>query len=342
MSKNRLELQIQRNEIEQQIDSLEKELFECQEQKQTLILGNTKASIILLEEDLSHEIDALKSQLTSIDAELAKLKKFNREVCLQNIDYLLSKNSIKLGVLESESGNRPGYLSRMRSGKSASDPSIEFLMVASEQLNIPLDILVAANISDLTPTEVFILDFLNKIIQDTEKDLLFWEHESVAELQSLEIFTDDYGNLSVSHPLFSVHKQAYIDDYTYSFYESRFFRKSHIEPCNKCYHAQLIPTDQWLYIMECTEIELEKKVKTEPFFEFYMVDFDRFGNSTPKKICNSRDVSSPIKAAINSLVMQISWSTSHLHIEDNVKDAITAYMKGAAPLPSDDDDLPFC
>ena len=67
---------------------------------------------------------------------------------------------------------------------------------------------------------------------------------------------------------------------------------------------------------------------------------DRFGNATTKKVCNTLDVSSPIKATINSMIKLIVVSLSHVHIEDTVKDAIDAYMKGIAPLP-DDDILPF-
>ena len=48
----------------------------------------------------------------------------------------------------------------MKSGKSTSDPSIEFLMIASEQLEVPLDMLVSSKVSELTPTEEFILNFL--------------------------------------------------------------------------------------------------------------------------------------------------------------------------------------
>lgn len=47
------------------------------------------------------------------------------DICLENIDFLLAQKDVKIGALETESGNHPGYLSRMKSGKSSSDPSID-------------------------------------------------------------------------------------------------------------------------------------------------------------------------------------------------------------------------
>lgn len=74
-----------------------------------------------------------------------------------------------MGELEEESGNYPGYLSRMKSGKSSSDPSIEFLMTAAEELNVPLELLVSSDLTEMTSTETFIMKFLNKMIDNTQK-----------------------------------------------------------------------------------------------------------------------------------------------------------------------------
>lgn len=341
MESNRVELQTRKNEIERLIDSLEAEIGNCQIQQQSTKIKAEKITYISKESECQEEITKLKQELANLNFELSKLKRFNRSVCLENIDYLLAQKGIKLGALETDSGNRPGYLSRMKSGKSTSDPSIEFLMIASEQLEVPLDMLVSSKVSELTPTEEFILNFLKKVINDTKEDKLTWERELVAELENLEIYTDNQGYSSVSHPLYSVHEERTEDNYNeYPVYESLFFKGCDVKPCNNCYHARLLPTDQWLYIMACEKGDERITCKEESFFELYLVSYDRFGNATTKKVCNTLDVSSPIKATINSMIQLIVVSLSHVHIEDTVKDAIDAYMKGIAPLP-DDDTLPF-
>jgi hypothetical protein len=71
-----------------------------------------------------------------------------------------------------------------------------------------------------------------------------------------------------------------------------------------------------------------------------LVSYVGFGDTITKKLCNTLNVSSPIRATINSLIKQIIVSLSHIHIEDMVKEAIDAYMNGIAPCP-DDDALPF-
>lgn len=337
MGSNRVELQTRKNEIERLIDSLKAEIGNCQIQQQSTKIKAEKITYISKESECQEEITKLKQELADLNFELSKLKRFNRKVCLENIDYLLAQKDIKLGALETDSGNRPGYLSRMKSGKSTSDPSIEFLMTASEKLEVPLDMLVSSKVSELTPTEEFILNFLKKVIHDTKEDKLTWERESVAELENLEIYTNNQGYSEVSHPLYSVHEERTEDNYSeYPVYESLFFKSCGVKPCNNCYHARLVPTDQWLYIMECEKIACRE----ERFFEFYLVSYDRFGNAITKKICNTLDVSSPIRATINSLIKLIVVSLSHVHIEDTVKDAIDAYMKGIASL-LDDDTLPF-
>lgn len=94
------------------------------------------------ESKCNEEISALKEELSHIEYTLASFKRFNRERCLENIDFLLAQKDVKLGALETESGNHPGYLSRMKSGKSSSDPSIEFLMTASSEIECILTIAV--------------------------------------------------------------------------------------------------------------------------------------------------------------------------------------------------------
>ena len=92
----------------------------------------------------------------------------------------------------------------MKSGKSNSDPSIEFLMTASDELEVPLDLLVGSNLADLTPTESFMLKFMRQLISDTNDDKLEWTRETLSELEKVEVIHDMNGYVEVSHPLYGI------------------------------------------------------------------------------------------------------------------------------------------
>ena len=150
----------------------------------------TKAEKLEREEQVdsyNRELLSLLQEQLEANAKNMEEKHFNREICLKNVDYLLTKQNKKLGELEEKSGNYPGYLSRMKSGKSSSDPSIEFLMTAAEELNVPLELLVSSDLTEMTSTEEFILKFLNKVIDNTKKDELRWTRETISQLEKLGI-----------------------------------------------------------------------------------------------------------------------------------------------------------
>ena len=116
-----------------------------------------------------------------------------------------------------------------------------------------------------------------------------------------------------------------------------------VKVCNNCYHTKLTPTDQLLYIMECSKGDERLIWKSNRFFEFYIVSYDKCGNATTKKVCNTLEVSSPVCATINSLIKSIITSMSRVHIEEDVRNAIDSYMNGKATASDDNDDfaLPF-
>ena len=62
----------------------------------------------------------------------------------------------------------------MKIKKSSSDPSMEFLMTASEQLEVPLNMLVSSRLSEMSATEKFIMIFLKGYIMDTQEDKIDW------------------------------------------------------------------------------------------------------------------------------------------------------------------------
>ena len=315
---------------------LQSRIYELEEVIATLDLqimsAKFKEEKINLEHERSvhcQELEEKKMELERFQSQFMTRKRFNRERCLNNVDMLITQKNKKLGELETNSGNRPGYLSRMKSGKSNSDPSIEFLMTASDELEVPLDLLVGSNLADLTPTEKFMLEFMRKLISDTNNDKLEWTRETLSELEKIEVTHGMNDYIEVSHPLYGVGKKETDSEYfELPIYNSLFFKDCGVRPCGNGYHTTLVPNDQKIYIMDCSREADRISLYGKRFFEIYMVEYDYYGNATTKKICNTLEANSPLIATINSLVKTIIVSVSHVHIDDSVRSAIDAYMSG--------------
>lgn len=329
--------------LEEEVSSIEAAIATLDLQIENAIL---KADVVTFE----HERDVYykklaekKSELEKAQSQLTALKRFNRERCLNNVDMLLVQKNKKLGELETNSGNRPGYLSRMKSGKSSSDPNIEFLMTASDELEVPLDLLVGSNLADITPTEKFMLEFMKRLISDTNDDKLEWTRETLSELEKIEVTHDSFGNPEVAHPLYGIGEEnTDTEHFEFSVYNSLFFKDCGVKPCGNGYHTTLVPNDQRIYIMECAKGDDRITWREKQFFEIYMVQYDYYGNATTKKICNTLEVSSPLVVTIDSLIKSIIVSTSHVHIDDSVRSAIDAYMNGRIIEDEEsNEELPF-
>lgn len=307
-----------------------------------------KANKVLNEKEmkrLQQEIDSLQQQIDEAEKELRDLKRFKRELCIENIEYLLGQSNKKLGALEKESGNTPGYISRMKKGTSGADPSIEFLMTAAEEFCVPLEMLVSSKMSEMTATEKYILDFLRKVTDDTGLDNIVWKREMVQELEKLNVQYEYTNEPYVEHPLYVVEEGRLPDDSYVAIakYNSLFFKGADVKPCGDCYHAKLFPTDRELYIMECERRGDGKELfNGRIYYELYIVT-----NGTASKLCNTEEVSAPIATMINTLNKTIKVAMTHVHIDDDVMDAIDSYMNGMKTCPEreipfiDDEELPF-
>ena len=105
MDLNRDGLLNQKAQIEQAISSKEAEIKTLELHNSVAKTKSEKLSNIKSIDELNDEILLLKQQLVNIEKELYKLKRFDRERCLSNIDYLLAQSDKQLGALERESGN---------------------------------------------------------------------------------------------------------------------------------------------------------------------------------------------------------------------------------------------
>lgn len=339
---SREDLQKKITDIENKISSVESEIAHLD-----LKIEHEKVKAVRLSDEAEREryyreLQVLKQDLAYAKADYDKLKRFKRQICLDNVDYLLAKQGKKLGELETNSGNRPGYLSRMKSGKSNSDPSIEFLMTAAEELDVPLELLISADLTKMSATEEFIVKFIKKLIEDTQKDELVWNRETLSELEKLEITNDRNGYRVVDHPLYEVEEGNIEENYYEEIvYNSLFYPRCGVEPAGNCYNAYLSGTNSHIYIMDCKKGDERITWSNDRFFEIYMVEVLNYGHDQVNKICSTLDMSSPINAIVNSLIKNIISSQNRVHIDTGVRSVIDAYLKGIDITGTDDDEMPF-
>ena len=138
--------------------------------------------------------------LSELEKLLLDNKYFNKSLCFANIRLLLRQNpNVKIGQIEKAAGNRLGYMSRLEKDGNTTDPTIEFVAAAAKLLNVSLDTLIGIDLTGLTPTEQYLINFFDKLMKDTLADKLDWNRETAFNLNRIEPDINGF----IYHPLFA-------------------------------------------------------------------------------------------------------------------------------------------
>ena len=159
---------------------------------------NTKEDAIADQEKIRNEVREWMRLSEELDALKNQHKNFNKSVCFSNIRELLKDNNdVKIGQIEKDAGIRLGYMSRLEKEDNTAEPSVEFIVTAAKLLNVSVDTLISFDIAGLTPTEKYLINFVEKLKVDTTADKLNWNVTSKNEMDRYE--TDVNGESL--HPL---------------------------------------------------------------------------------------------------------------------------------------------
>ena len=74
--------------------------------------------------------------------------------------------------------------------------------------------------------------------------------------------------------------------------------------------------------MSCKKGEDKIKWKKDSFWELYLKEL----GSGVHPLCNTMEICSPLEVMIESLLKEIRESVSHVHLNENVKNAIDQYL----------------
>lgn len=284
---------------------------------------------------LEKERNVWAGYLTKLEILMNECKNFNKKLCFSNIRELLRQNQdVKIGQIEKEAGIRLGYMSRLEKEGNTSEPSMEFIVSAAKLLKVSIDTLVSVDLTGLTPTEQYLVNFFDKLKADTLKDKLDWNRETAFNLNRMEPDMNGW----VYHPLFAEEtfyeetECEYPEEVTRIVFNSKTFGpRTYI--CGDCFNLRL-KNGTTLYLMD-----IEKSVHRTVDTSAYAKEAWMF---VPHKGCQllvaSQD-DTPVAPLLELLFSTVKERMEHPKINNDVMFAIDSFMND--DISDDTDDIPF-
>lgn len=337
--------------VEERIDDLNGRLAELEDALQrwehTMDAIDSKEMYALEEEygseehiserynELEKERDQWAGFLTKLEELMTEYKNFNKTLCFSNIRELLRQNpDVKIGQIEKEAGIRLGYMSRLEKVGNTSEPSMEFIVSAAKLLKVSVDTLISVDLTGLTPTEQYLVNFFDKLKADTLKDRLDWNRETAFNLNRIERDMDG----SIWHPLFdeeTFYEESgceYPNEVTRIVFNSKTFGpKTYIT--DDCFNLRL-KNGTTLYLMD-----IEKSVhKTDDMSAYAKESWMYVPYKGAQLLVASQD-DTPVAPLLEVLFSTVKERMEHPKVNIDVMYAIDAFMKD--DVSDDDDNVPF-
>ena len=274
---------------------------------------------------LKDDEELCKSNLSKAQDQLLYKKRFRKEVFLQNLRVLLKESDIKIGQIERESGIQTGYVSRLEKPGNTTDPTAEFIMTASQMLNVPIDLLVKVAIGEMSASERKMLKFFQSLIEDTRNGELAWNKEAKAffEKEKFRVLDDVTG--VTDHPLIRVEScndrrsssSKKVATYLTSFYPNEGVRVN-----GNSYNTLLPGTDASIYLMKCGKYD-DSTGTTRDFYEVYFVE--KRGRVNP--VCCTLQCAESVAEIVKALYLEIEIAGKQAHLTPGAMAIIDSYYK---------------
>lgn len=248
-------------------------------------------------------------------------EEFNKNIMFNNITFLLKERGKKIGELESEAGVSPGYISRT-SKEGNTKPGIDFIMKAAEALNVSVDTLLRVDLSSLTPTERYLITFLEKLAKDTLDDKLDWQTETAVYLNK-RLDSDPTG--CCDHPFFGLdtayaqNEEGGVDTLSILAIISQTYDSDTLI-AGDCYNLRM-KNDTFLYIMNICKRERSMGEPKVPVIEIWMCP----RRSKNQFLCRTTDTEE-IAGLIEKLYAVVSKNAQHPKVNKGIKNVIDAFL----------------
>lgn len=267
------------------------------------------------------------------------MERFNSKTLFDNIDFLIKTQNRKIGEVENEAGVSAGYISRTSKDRG-SKPGIDFILNVAKVLHVSVDTLLTVDIASLTPTEKYLLAFLEKLERDTTSDLLAWERESAESLNDLS--TDINGN--PEHPLFEYRtfmeegESDYPEETSRVVFVSRTF-DVHTVIKDDCFNLRM-KNGAYLYLMNISKSVHFINDPNAYAKEVWMTK----PSEIPQFLCSDYG-DSKLADTIDNLYTAVAESSKHPKLKPGFRYIIDSYMnndnKDDVTQSSNNEDIPF-
>lgn len=261
-------------------------------------------------------------------------REFNKDLMIKNISLMLTEMCKKIGELEAEVGVSAGYISRTAKDPK-SKPGIDFVVKVAEALNTSMDTLLNVDLGELTPTERYLISFLEKLKNDTLTDKLDWVRESAASLNRMETDINGY----VDHPLFSLetfYEQSmgeYPEEVTRVVMLSKRF-DCHTVIEGDCFNLKM-NNGAILYVMS-----IVKSVRRVGDMNAYAKEIWMSQYGKKRFLCDNSD-DSVLAPLVEELYSILKENSKHPKIDKDLKAVIDLFMAGEIEDEVCDEELPF-
>lgn len=295
----------------------------------------TEADIHTRYKVLEKERNIWADFLTQLESLTVEYKNFNKNLCFSNIRELLrQKPDVKIGQIEKEAGIRLGYMSRLEKEGNTSEPSMEFVVSAAKLLKVSIDTLVSVDLSGMTPTEQYLVNFFDKLKMDTLKDKLDWNRETAFNLNRMEPDCNGF----VYHPLFAEEtfyeetECEYPEEVTRIVFNSKTFGpRTYI--CGDCFNLRL-KNGTTLYLMD-----IEKSVHRTGDASALAKEAWMFVPGKGSQLLVASQDDTPIALLLEVLFTTVKERMEHPKVNNDVMFAIDAFMND--DMTDDTEDIPF-
>lgn len=260
---------------------------------------------------------------------------FDRQRLLDNIAFLVKEQKCKVGEVETAVGVSPGYISRI-SKEGGGTPGIEFISSIASLLKVSIDTLIYADLTKLSPTEQYVVSFLEKLVKDTDAGLLDWNRQSADSLNRQE---PDY-NGYVGHPLFSLQTFYEESDCEYPNEVTRVVMLSRTFDCHTsinrdCYTLRL-KNGAMLFLMDICKSVIHKGDQNAYAKEIWLAP----QHGGPQFLCGTKSNPALLPVIENAFSVAAEYF-NHPQIRKDLRSVIDSFMNNDWEDDAGDDELPF-
>lgn len=262
-------------------------------------------------------------------------EEFNKKRMFDNISFMLKEYGKKIGEIEASAGVSPGYISRTSKEENAK-PGIDFIVNIANALDTSIDTLLNVNMTELTPTEKYLVSFLEKLKKDTVDDKIIWNIESADCLNRQEPDMNGY----VEHPLFSYETFFEQSEIEYPEEVSRVVMTSKSFDCHtyitgECYNLEM-KNHAILYIMN-----ISKSVHYTNDLTAYAKEIWMYKPQTGSKFLCSNKESSSLANMVEDLYRTVAERSKHPKISSDLRYIIDSFMNDDHMNDEEEDEMPF-